>query len=219
MESAWLWLLLAAHASACARTEPDRIAADPNDRQPAETATTERPAREQPRTVPEPLTPPPSVCDLGCPVPFMLLIGRATPWEPGAYYFRVSVDDAPAQVCSVVFEPVLGAAHDTCNGAGLPFYVSYEYDSSVQQISALSFLSVQRVVEVELLVAEDEPPLLELRHELSWLPASGCNSCRSARSLSAQIAGPTSSADAGSPPADAGSSADAGDAAASAPSP
>jgi hypothetical protein len=144
------------------------------------------------------------VCDLGCGPPFTLSLERAAPWQPGAYYFRVSVDDAPAQVCSVVFEPVLGAAHDTCNEAGLPFRVSYRYDSSAQEITALSFLSVQRVVEVELLVAEDEPPLLELRHQLSWLPATGCAACASARPLSAQVAGPSGSTDAGVPPGDAG---------------
>ena len=163
-----------------------------------------------------PRDPPPSVCALGCPAPFRLDLDSRTPWPPGTYFIRAQLDGGVAQVCSVVFEAVFGAAHDNCREAGLPFSVAYRYDTDVRRIDSVEFFSVQHDVHVELLTAEGAPRLVDVRHELVWQPPVGCAACTSAAPLTVSVLETWAS------PSDAGTAADApaadaaaGDAAAS----
>jgi len=121
---------------------------------------------------------PPSCLAVGCLGGFTVQFEREGPWPADTYFFRVSLDDGPRQVCSVVFEPVIGASRDTCNEAGLPFTVSYQYDDYAQQIYALEFGEVRRV-HVTLLTAEDEPPLADVEHDVDFrYPSSTGSSCQ-----------------------------------------
>jgi hypothetical protein len=129
---------------------------------------------------------PPAVCSLGCPAPFRLELESRTPWPPGTYHVRVEQDGGGPQVCSVVFEPVFGAAHDDCGGSSL-IDVAYRYDTEVQRIDSVELWSVRREVHVELLTAEAAPRLVDLRHELVWQPPSGCASCQSAAPLTVSV--------------------------------
>jgi hypothetical protein len=126
--------------------------------------------------------------------------------KPGAYFFRASADGGTPEVCSIVFEPVLGAVSDSCNNAGLRFSVSYVYDTSAQKISSVSFDARVRKVDLELLVSEAEPPLAELHYQI---PASslhvGVCGCVSIDPLSVPI-GPLAARDAGSDAAAGGAS-------------
>ena len=117
---------------------------------------------------------------IGCePESFEVLLERTRPWTPGTYYIRASVDGGPRRVCSVVFEPVLGAAHDTCSGGELPFRVHYQYDELEQTISSISFGQVH-AVQLSVLTSELEPPLVEANHQFLHQYSSstgGCGPC------------------------------------------
>jgi hypothetical protein len=130
---------------------------------------------------------PPVVCTLGCPAPFRLALESRTPWPPGTYFLRVALDGGGPQVCSVVFEPVFGAAHDDCRDSGLPVEVAYRDDAAARRIDSVDLWGVQHEVHVELLTAEAAPRLVDVRHELVWQPASGCASCQSAAPLSTSV--------------------------------
>lgn len=117
---------------------------------------------------------------IGCePESFEVRLERSRPWTPGTYYIRASVDGGPRRVCSVVFEPVLGAAHDTCGGDELPFRVHYRYDELEQRISSISFGQVH-AVQLSVLTSELEPPLVEADHQFLHQYSSstgGCGPC------------------------------------------
>lgn len=178
------------------------------------------PQQEAPRTLTD-LHPtrPPQCPALGCePQRFEVLFERARQWTAGTYYLRASVDGGPRQVCSVVFEPVLGAAHDTCDDAALPFRVHYRYDESEQSLSGVSFGQVH-AVELTVLTSEETAPLVHVEHQLTFQYASGsagCGPCpASPAALSVRVSEPSEQADAGSrdagaPPADGGALSDGG---------
>lgn len=165
------------------------------------------PAGSAPRapTSPPP-TPLPQCPAIACfPQGFEVRLERATPWAAGTYFIRASVDGGPRRACSVVFEPVLGAAHDTCGDAELPFRVHYRYDELEQALSSVSFGQVQ-AVHLTVLTSEEEPPLVDVEHQLTFSYAAdsgGCGTCpASPAPLSVRVSEPWQPADAGS--ADAG---------------
>lgn len=138
---------------------------------------------------------------IGCePESFEVLLERTRPWTPGTYYIRASVDGGPRRVCSVVFEPVLGAAHDTCSGGELPFRVHYQYDELKQTISSISFGQIH-AVQLSVLTSELEPPLVEANHQFLHQYSSstgGCGPCPSGPApLTLRVVEPVEPSDAG----------------------
>jgi hypothetical protein len=68
-------------------------------------------------------------------------------------------------VCEIAFEPVVGAVTDTCDDEDHGFRVDYRYDGETRAIESLNFGSV-RHVDLEILVAENLPPLVEVHHDV-----------------------------------------------------
>lgn len=153
-----------------------------------------------PVLLPEPPLPPSCPAIACVPQSFEVRLERSIPWPAGTYYIRASVDGGPRRACSVVFEPVLGAAHDTCDGAELPFVVQYRYDDLEQAISAVSFAQA-RSVQLSVLTSEEAPPLLEIEHQIELRNGGslGCGSCPpSPVPLSVSVSEPWQLTDAGS---------------------
>jgi hypothetical protein len=155
----------------------------------------------QPSTPPfPPASPPPPVqCDIACGPSFTLALPETLRWPPGTYYFRVAKDANPAQVCSVVFEPVFGASRDNCAG---DFTVSYRYDSDVQRIESIDFRGTLQHLRVEVLTEENAPHVFDFEDDLLPKVSSNCaGGC-----ITYHASGR------GLPAADAGAAPDAGDA-------
>ncbi|MEY2933490.1 MAG: hypothetical protein RL033_4239 [Pseudomonadota bacterium] len=143
----------------------------------------------------------PSCPLIGCqPESFDVLFERSSSWSPGTYYIRASVDGRAQRVCSVVFEPVLGAAHDTCGGEDVPFRVHYRYDELEQTISGVSFGQVHSV-QLSVLTSEDVPPLAQADHQLTFQYSTSdaaCGVCPSGpEPLTVRVSEPWEGADAG----------------------
>lgn len=163
-----------------------------------------------------PTLPPPCPA-IGCaPQSFEVRFERSAPWTAGTYYIRASVDGGPRRVCSVVLEPVLGAAHDTCDDAELPFRVHYRYDELEQEISGVTFGQVH-AVQLSVLTSDDAPALVQVEHQHTFqyaTSAGGCGMCpASPAPLAVRVREPRPLADAGSgdaghQPADGGAPAD-----------
>lgn len=96
---------------------------------------------------------------------FSLALEASEPWPLGRYFLRVALDRRAPTVCEIAFEPVVGAVTDTCNGEDREFSVTYRYDDETRAIEGLSFGTVSRV-DVEILVAEDLPPVVEVHHNV-----------------------------------------------------
>ncbi|HKO89643.1 MAG TPA: hypothetical protein VJU61_00730, partial [Polyangiaceae bacterium] len=91
------------------------------------------------------------------------------------YFLRVSLDRRPATVCEIAFEPVVGAVTDTCNSPDREFRVVYRYDDETRAIEAVSFGFVSHV-DLEILVAEELPPVVEVHHDVVVQKCSvGCS--------------------------------------------
>jgi hypothetical protein len=126
-------------------------------------------------TAPEPSSKPcrgagcPAICpDILCvDSAFGISFERADPWPLGAYYFRVRINRGQPRVCKVEFEPVIGAVVDTCNDAD--FGIGYLYVTEQPLLFGLGFSRSVRYVDVELLAAEEGPPLAEVHSEAVYV--------------------------------------------------
>lgn len=151
---------------------------------------------------PPPRPPGPTVCDLACGPSFTLALPETLTWPSGTYYFRVTKDSSPAQVCSVVFEPVFGASRDNCTANLADFAVSYRYDSEVQRIESIDFRGTLQHLRVEVLTEENAPHVFDFEDDLVPKVSNNCaGGC-----ITYHASG------GGLPEADAGTTFDAGDA-------
>jgi len=96
---------------------------------------------------------------------FTVTLEASESWPVGRYFLRVSVDRGPTAVCEVAFEPVVGAVTDTCNDQEAGFRVGYRYDAEARAIEQVTFGSVHHV-DMEILIAEGLPPLVEVHHDV-----------------------------------------------------
>lgn len=121
---------------------------------------------------------PPPLClfaGVACIEAFTVTLEAAEPWPQGRYFLRVALDRGEATVCEIAFEPVLGAVTDTCNGDDSEFRVDYRYDEEARAILGVSFGRVRRV-DMEIVVADDLPPLVEVHHDVVVQKCSyGCD--------------------------------------------
>jgi hypothetical protein len=116
----------------------------------------------------DPIPPMPPLCPpIGgtCIEGFALTLEASEPWPLGRYFLRVALNRRPPSVCEIAFEPVVGAVTDTCNGPEREFRVAYRYDHEARAIDGLSFGLVSRV-DMEILVAESLPPVVEVHHNV-----------------------------------------------------
>jgi hypothetical protein len=121
---------------------------------------TQRPAEPRPVDLP--------LCWGGaypCVSGFDVTLEASEPWPLGRYFLRASVDHGPLAVCEIAFEPVVGAVTDTCDDEELGFRVTYRYDDETRAIQMLSFGGAFHV-DVEILVAENLPPVVEIHHDV-----------------------------------------------------
>ena len=96
---------------------------------------------------------------------FTVTFEASEPWPLGRYFLRVSLDHGPPSMCEIAFEPVVGAVTDTCDDHERGFRLAYRYDDETRAIEKVSFGSV-RHVDMEILVAENLPPVVEVHHDV-----------------------------------------------------
>jgi hypothetical protein len=87
-------------------------------------------------------------------------------------------------VCEIAFEPVVGAVTDTCNSPAGEFQVVYRYDEEIRAIERMSFGLVSHV-DMEILVAENLPPVVEVHHDVVVQKCS--SACELAAPLSVRV--------------------------------
>jgi hypothetical protein len=118
-----------------------------------------------------PVTEPPLEVPLCGPFPypcvseFTVTFEASEPWPVGRYFLRVSLNHGPPTVCEIAFEPIVGAVTDTCDDEERGFRVSYRYDNETRAIEKVTFGGVLRV-DMEILIAEDLPPVVEAHHDV-----------------------------------------------------
>lgn len=131
--------------------------------------------------MPAPTFPPeapiPLPCEMICGPSFTLVLPENLTWPAGTYYFRVAIDARPAQVCSVVFEPVFGASQSNCGPESAGFAVNYRYDSEVQRIESIDFNGALRHLQVEVLTAENAPHVFDFADDLRLVRTYSCAAC------------------------------------------
>lgn len=168
------------------------------------------PTRDPPGIAFPPQPPDPAPGSSDCPLlgsacvsEFAVLLEASEPWPLGRYFLRVAINRDTPTVCEIAFESVVGAVTDTCNDQEHPFRVSYRYEDEKRAIDEVSFGSEARHVDLEILVAEDLPPVVEVHHDVV---ARKCTyACALAEPLVVQAQlGSTPSVDAGVDDAGAG---------------
>lgn len=121
------------------------------------------PATSRSNTIPPA---PPSCPPRGgtCAAGFVLFLEAAEPWPLGRYFLRVARGGGPVTVCEIAFEPVVGAVTDTCNREEHNFSVVYRYDQETRSIDEVRFAGAVAIVDLEILLTEELPPLVEVHH-------------------------------------------------------